>query len=84
LTHFGRLLCLNIDGARYVEVPGAGYGVILQAPETLNRLLREHFFRSSTPLAFAGPVQAKSPALASKRPAWSGATWQAAAVGGIR
>jgi pimeloyl-ACP methyl ester carboxylesterase len=84
LTHFGRLLCLHINGSRYLEVPGAGHGVILQAPATINRLLREHFLRSSTKDAFAGAAHAQSPVLASKRPTWLGAKWQTAAVGGVR
>ncbi|HEX7286971.1 MAG TPA: alpha/beta fold hydrolase [Candidatus Angelobacter sp.] len=84
LTHFGRLLCLHIDGARYVEIQGAGHGVIMQNPATISNLLREHFLRSSTQDAFAGPAQTHSPVLAKKRPAWPGAKWQAAAVGGVR
>lgn len=39
----GRALCAGIPGARYVEIPGASHGVVLQRPEAINTLLHEHF-----------------------------------------
>jgi pimeloyl-ACP methyl ester carboxylesterase len=42
----GRRLASAIPGARYVEIANAAHGVTLQAPETVNRLLLEHFSRA--------------------------------------
>jgi aminoacrylate hydrolase len=40
---FGRELAAAIPGARFVEIPGAGHGVPIHAPEKINALLAEHF-----------------------------------------
>jgi len=40
---FGRELAATIPGARLVEIPGAGHGVPIHAPEKINALLAEHF-----------------------------------------
>lgn len=39
----GKRLAARIEGARYVEVPGAAHGVTIHCPDTVNRLLHEHF-----------------------------------------
>ena len=48
LTYYGRLLCLHIDGASYVEIKGASHGVTLQRPELVNQLLRNHFLGTTS------------------------------------
>lgn len=48
LTYFGRLLCLHIDGARYLEIKGASHGVTLQRPDLVNHLLRDHFLGAAS------------------------------------
>jgi pimeloyl-ACP methyl ester carboxylesterase len=50
----GRVLAAGIEGARFVEIPGASHGVPLQLPERINELLHEHWSaveaqRRSTP-----------------------------------
>ena len=39
----GMALAAGINGAKYVEIPGAAHGVTIQCYETVNRLLHEHF-----------------------------------------
>ncbi len=39
----GRALAAGIPGARYVEIPGASHGVVLQRADAINTLLHEHF-----------------------------------------
>ena len=46
---FGRALAEAIPGARYVEVAGAGHGVPIQQPETINRMLAAHWHATVTP-----------------------------------
>jgi aminoacrylate hydrolase len=40
---YGRELSKLIPGSRYVEMPGMAHGLILQDPEKINALLRNHF-----------------------------------------
>ena len=62
LTHFGRLLCLNIPGARYVEIKGASHGVMLQEPRLTNNILADHFRSSSTqPAPLGAALSATEP-----------------------
>jgi aminoacrylate hydrolase len=43
LPSFGRELAAAIPGARFVELPGAGHGVPIHAPDEVNALLADHF-----------------------------------------
>lgn len=45
-VEFGRRLAQLIPGAHFVEMERAAHGVILQEPEKINALLREHFLKS--------------------------------------
>jgi len=69
LTHFGQLLCLHIDGSRYVEIPEASHGVTLQEPELIPSPLRDHF-RGSVPGELETVRTRKAIVLKARR-AWS-------------
>jgi len=80
LTHYGRLLCLNIPGAGYLEIKGASHGVALQDPRLINNILADHFRSSSTQPASVGS------ALSATKPAKRSVEWprncRAVAFGG--
>ena len=81
LTHYGRLLCLNIQGAQYIEIKGASHGVTLQEPRLINSILADHFRSSLTQAASVG--SASSAAKPAKRSLdWRGDNCRAAAFGG--
>ena len=70
LTHYGRLLCLNIPGAGYLEIKGASHGVALQDPRLINNILADHFRSSSTQPASVGS------ALSATKPAKRSVEWR--------
>lgn len=39
----GKKLAAGIDGARFIEIPGAAHGLTIQCPAQVNALLIEHF-----------------------------------------
>ena len=80
LTHYGRLLCLNIHGARYLEIKGASHGVTLQEPRLINSILADHFRSSSTQPASVGSASATK--LAKRSLAWRAGNPGVVAFGG--
>jgi len=81
LTHFGRLLCLHIPGAHYLEIKGASHGVALQEPRLVNKILAHHFRSSSAQPASVGAASpAAKPAKRSLK--WRTDNCRAVAFGG--
>jgi len=63
LTHYGRLLCLHIPGAHYLEIKGASHGLALQEPRLMNNILADHLRSSSIQPASVGAASSSlSPA----------------------
>jgi pimeloyl-ACP methyl ester carboxylesterase len=81
LTYYGRLLCLHINGARYVEIKGASHGVTLQEPRLINNILADHFRSSSTHLASVGAAST-SMGPAKRSIAWPAGNSAVVAFGG--
>lgn len=81
LTHFGQLLCLHIDGSRYVEIPQASHGVTIQEPALINNLLRDHFCDNDVPDDLP---RTATPIMIRTRRAWAGSQSPLPALGGTR
>jgi len=80
LTHYGRLLCLHINGARYIEIKGASHGVTLQKPDCINQLLREHLLGTGNSSELAEAKQQTRTIVFDTHRTWP----QAVAMGGSR
>jgi len=81
LTHFGQLLCLHIEGSRYVEIPQASHGVTIQEPALINNLLSDHFCDNDVPDDLP---RTATPIMIRTRRAWAGSQSPLPALGGSR